>query len=294
MKKALAAGALIWIAAQVGGQTQIEISALIEWEKMELTALITLNLASAGIKLPTGRSQAEDLINVEYISLMRPHILAIPIDSSDNMGDLINRGELALNLPSSIAAAARKIPPVLSTDLTRLSASYTIDLTAISSRLIMHSRAAELMRPVIPVPAADYTGIIVIASEALPVHGKYGTALAEPCIFPKIWDTDMNLLYERNVLDPVVFEKAALVRYVPEASIFYPTPSGLSPELTALVGSNPLRIIARGVFGVRPTDPIIDRDDALVILSSEANRRLLREGRVAIVLNENTLKNPFE
>jgi hypothetical protein len=294
MKKALAAGLLIWIAVRAGGQTQIDISARIEWEKMELTARVALDLASAGIKLPTGRSQAEDTIDIEYVSLMRPHILAIPIDSSDTMGDLINRGELSLNFPASIAAAARSIPPVLSTDLTRLFASYTIDLTAIGSRLIMHSRAADLPRPLIPVPAADYTGIIVIASEALPVHGRYGTALTEPCIFPKIWDTDMNLLYERNVLDPAVFEKASLVRYVSEASIFYPNPSGLSPELTALVGPNPLRIIARGVFGIRPTDPVIDRDDALVILSSEANRRLLREGRVAIVLNENTLHKLVE
>jgi hypothetical protein len=54
-----------------------------------------------------------------------------------------------------------------------------------------------------------------------------------------------------------------------------------------------LRIIARGVFGARPTDPIIDRDDALLILSTEANRRLLREGRIAIVLNSEVLKHPL-
>jgi hypothetical protein len=56
------------------------------------------------------------------------------------------------------------------------------------------------------------------------------------------------------------------------------------------VGSNPLRIIARGVFGIDPTDPVIDRDDALLILSTENNRRLLREGRVVLVLNEGKLK----
>jgi hypothetical protein len=105
----------------------------------------------------------------------------------------------------------------------------------------------------------------------------------------------MNLLYERNILAPEAAQShAALVRYVPESSIFRPTPSGLSPELTALVGAHPLRIIARGVFGVRPTDPIIDRGDALIILSSEANQGLLREGKVAIVLSEKTLKSPLD
>ncbi|GHV74890.1 hypothetical protein AGMMS49940_21920 [Spirochaetia bacterium] len=58
-------------------------------------------------------------------------------------------------------------------------------------------------------------------------------------------------------------------------------------------GVQPPRIFARGVYGIRPTDPIIDREDALVILSSDDNLRLLREGRVAIMLNAGVLRNPL-
>jgi hypothetical protein len=61
--------------------------------------------------------------------------------------------------------------------------------------------------------------------------------------------------------------------------------------LAELVGNNPLRIIARAVYGIRPTDPVIDREDALLILSSEENLRLLREGRVAIMLDKSVLSN---
>ncbi|MDR2742990.1 MAG: polymerase [Treponema sp.] len=293
MKKVWIAGILIWAAAALDGQTKISISGEIEWERMELKATVTLNLASAGINLPTGRSQAEEVINVEYTSLILPYILALPIDSSDTIEDLINRGESSLRFPSFIADTARKIPPVLSADLTSLSSSYTINLMDIISRLIRHRRAMELPRPLTPIPAAEYSGVIIIASEVMPVHGRNSTALIEPCLFPKIWDTDMNLLYERNILDPANFAKNAPVKYVSESGIFRPTPSGLSPELTEVVGTNPLRVMARGVFGVRPTDPVIAREDALIILSSEANRQLLREGRLAIVLNEKTLKNPF-
>jgi hypothetical protein len=293
MKRGCITGILVWITVAVTGQTKIDISGIIEWERMELNAAVTLNLASAGIKLPAGRSQAEELINIEYVNLILPYILAIPINSSDTIENLISRGEFPLRLPSFIADTARKIPPALSTDLSSLSVSYTIDLTNISSRIVRHSRAMELPRPLTPVPAAEYTGIIIIASEKLPIHGGNSAALTEPCIFPKVWDTDMNLIYNRNILDPNNSEKIVPVMYVSEASVFRPTPSGLSPELAGLVGTNPLRIIARGVFGIRPTDPVIDREDALIILSSEANRRLLREGRVAFALNEKTLKNPL-
>ncbi|MDR0759890.1 MAG: polymerase [Treponema sp.] len=294
MKRGCITGILVWIAVAVTGQTKIDISGMIEWERMELNATVTLNLASAGIKLPAGRSQAEEFINIEYVNLILPYILAIPVDSSDTIENLINRGEFSLRLPSFIADTARKIPPALSADLASLSVAYTIDLTNISSRLIRHSRAMELPRPLTPVPAAEYSGIIIIASEEMPVHGRNSAALTEPCIFPKVWDTNMNLIYNRNILDPDTREKTAPVMYVSESSVFRPTPSGLSPELAELVGTNPLRIIARGVFGARPTDPVIDREDALIILSTEANRRLLREGRVAFALNEKTLKNPLK
>ncbi|MDR0388338.1 MAG: polymerase, partial [Treponema sp.] len=209
MRRGCITGALIWIAAVAGGQTRIDISGMIEWERMELNATVTLNLAAAGIKLPTGRSQAEEIIDIEYVNLILPSILAIPVDSSDNIDDLISRGEFPLRLPSFIAGAARKVPPALSTDLASLSVSYTIDLTTISSRIIRHSRAMELPRPLTPVPSAEYTGIIIIANEEMPVHGRNSTALAEPCLFPKVWDTDMNLVYERNVLDPANLEKNA-------------------------------------------------------------------------------------
>jgi hypothetical protein len=116
------------------------------------------------------------------------------------------------------------------------------------------------------------------------------TAMPIPCLFPKIWDSDMNLIYERGMLEP---RSSFMVRYAPPQSIFQNNPSGLSPELQELVGERPLRIFARGVFGTKPTDLIIDRNDALLIISSEENRRLLSQGRVAIILDESVLRQEF-
>jgi hypothetical protein len=263
----------------------------VEWETMKISASVALNLASAGIRLPTGRAQAEELVDTEYPRLIRPSLLAVPVDSSSSLQDLVDRGEFSLQSIGAIAQAAARRPPALSTDLSSLTISYTIDLARLGSALIRHRRPAELVRPLRPLPAASYTGIIILAAEVLPIRGRNATAMAQPCLFPKVWDTDMNLIYERTMVDPN--SGAAMVRYVSSSSVFRPTPSGLSPELTALVGNNPLRIIARGVYGIRPTDPVIDREDALLILSSENNLRLLREARVAIMLDQRVLENPL-
>ena len=266
-----------------------EFQCSLDWERREIRAAVTLHLPSLGIRLPTGRTRAEERIAAEYPRLIQSWLLSVPVDSSATLGDLIDRGELPLSLLSEIAHSARRIPPVLSADLELMSVRYTIDLNALEAALLRHRRPAEIERTLIPVPAAPYTGIIIIANEELPVHGRNTRALPLPCLFPKIWDTDMKLIYERSMLEAGIGQSRGMIRYASERDIFRPTPSGLEGELAELAGPNPLRIIARGVFGSRPTDPVIDRSDALLIIASEGNRRLLREGRVVLVLTEKIL-----
>jgi len=281
---------LIFLAAAAFGQPKIGISGTVEWDKLEINAVVSLDMASAGLKLPNGRVQSEALIASEYVRLIRPGILNLQVDSSSIIADLVNRGEWNSYEVENIALQGRSVPSALSPDFTSLLAFYTLDIDGISTALIRHRRPAEIPRTLNPVAAPAYTGIIIIASEPLTIHGMKSTALVRPCLFPKIWDAGMKLIYERNMLNPDV---GTMVRYFTQQDIFASGPSGLSPAITAVVGSRPLRIFARGVFGINPTDPIISSDDALQIISSEENRALLREGRVALIIDETMLKTPL-
>ncbi|MDR1100490.1 MAG: polymerase [Treponema sp.] len=291
MNKACILVFFLILSATLRGQTRIDITGAVEWDKMEINAIVSLDLASANIRLPTGRTQAESLISAEYLRLIRPGLLSIPVDSSSTIAGLIDRGEFSFLQAENLALGARMVPHALSTDLRSLSAAYSVSLAELCAGLIRHSRPAEIPRTLSAIPAAAYTGIIIIADEELPVHGKRSTALPLPCLFPKIWDTDMNLIYDRNMLELQNTQSAVMARYASADAIFRPGPSGLSMEIAALVGQRPLRILARRVFGERPTDPVIDRADALLIISSGENRRLLREGRVLIILNDSALKS---
>jgi hypothetical protein len=284
---------LLFLCAAVYAQMKIDIAGTIDWEKLEFNAAVSLDLASANIRLPTGRNQAEELIGAEYVRLIRPGILSIPVDSSRTIENLIETGEFSLLRAEGLALSAHAAAPSLSTDMSRLQANYSLSLAGISAELIRHRQPAEIRRVLSPPPSAAYTGIIIIAAGELPVHGMSRSALALPCLFPKIWDTGKTLIYERNMLAVTAGSGNAMVRYTRGENIFRPTPSGLSPEISAIVGDRPLRIIARGVFGIRPTDLIIDEADALALISSEENHRLLREGRVVLVLNDTALQSRF-
>jgi len=263
-----------------------EVSCSMDWIRGELNAQVSYNLARAGIRLPTGRFQGEEILKDAYPPLLRPYLLSIPVDSGSTIGSLVSDGEISLYDVDRYSREALISPPSLSPDFSRMIGRYTVYLEKISSDLTRHRRAIEGERPLIPVPAADYTGIIIIAHGELPIRGMNSRALVQPCLFPKIWDTSMNLIYERSMAEP----GRRMVRYAAQESIFRPTPSGLDGDLAVLLGPNPLRIIARGIFGSRPTNPIIDRDDARRIISTENNRRLLREGKVLLVLNEEVLR----
>jgi hypothetical protein len=281
---------LLILSSVVFANENTGITGVIEWDALRIKSTVSLDLAQEGIKLPSGRTQGESLLNSGYLRLMQPNIMDIQVDSSSTIADLITRGEFSFLEAENLALKAQSIPPALSTDLRKISASYTMELTDVSAALLRHTRPSPVMRTLIPVSSAQYTGIIVIAAGSLPLYGMRNSGFAVPCLFPKIWDSNMNLIYERNMLET---HDNTMVRYAPLQSIFQNDPSGLAPELIETAGNKPLRIFARGLYGINPTDLIIDDSDAMLIISSNENRRLLSEGRVVFILSDSVLKKDF-
>lgn len=278
-------GVLVNPAQGQESRIDFDVSRSFDWIRGELFSEAGFDLGRAGIRLPSGRFRAEDILRESFPSLIRPSLLSVRVDSNSTVKDLVDRGSLSLEELDTAVLGARKVPPSLSADLSRMTGRYTVFLRDLAALFTRHRRAVEAPRPLIPVPRADYTGILIIADEELPVHGRRLSAFTEPCLFPKIWDSEMNLVYERNMFDPALKTARLMVRYAARESVFRPTPSGLDADIEALIGPNPLRIIAGEAFGITPTDPVIAREDALKILSSENNRRLLNEGRVVLVLD---------
>lgn len=260
---------------------RIDVTRSVSWERQELTIRTAFDLAAAGLKMPTGRSQAEVFADMEFPRLAQPTLFRLPVDSSTTVESMIGTGILTPADIGDIAADALRSASVLSSDLRTLTTTYRVDMRALAAGLVKHHQAAQPPKTMEPRPTRQYTGIVVYADEELPVHGTKTASFAAPCFFPNIWDTGMNLIYERNMTDPETARSQGIVRYGSRRE---------DAAYEARVGKNPLRILARGLFGILPTDPVIDRDDALKILSSEENRTLLKEGRVIIVLSEKALR----
>jgi hypothetical protein len=289
MKKLIIINLIFFSLFGVFGQEKTGISGSVEWDALRINAMVSADLAQSGIKLPAGRTQGESLLYSSYLNLIQPCLLGLQADSSSTIAEI-----LSLTQVEAIADGANFTAPSLSPDLKNITASVSISISNISAALLRHNRPSPVSRTLNPVSTARYTGIIIIALDELPVHGMKKTAMPIPCLFPKIWDSEMNLIYERNMLEPQAQARGVtMVRYFAAKNIFQNTPSGLSSELQQTVGDRPLRIFASGVFGINPTDLIIERSDALLIISSEENRRLLSQGKVVFILDESVLRYEF-
>lgn len=122
----------------------------------------------------------------------------------------------------------------------------------------------------------EFTGVVIYATDELPVHGTGQTAEPTPALLPRLHDAERYEL----VFSPAMVEPEFLTRW---GAVAYAEP-GAEARLVERVGNNPLRILASGLYGETPTDLMIPRDDVRRLLSREANRRLLAEGRIVIVL----------
>ena len=291
MKKLIISTLIFFSVMAVFGQEKAGISGSVEWDTLRINAAVSLNMAQAGLKIPAGRNQGESLLTSNYLRLIEPCIFGLQVDSSTTIEDLVKSGELTFSQIETISRKAISTPPALSPDMKNITTSVIIPISYISSMLLSHKRASPVLKTLIPVSTARHTGIVIIALDELPIYGMNSAAMPVPCLFPKIWDTEMNLIYDRNMLEPQ-FE-GTIVRYTTAQNIFQKNPSGLSEELQKVVGDRPLRIFAQGVFGINPTDLIIERSDALSIISSEENRRLLSQGKVVFVFDESVLSYKF-
>ncbi len=254
-------------------------SATLRWDEMILTARVSLDLRAAGIRLPSGRSEAENRIERDLPGLLQDTVFGIPVDSYRTVGDTLADGTLSINDLLSLIQSLSRRESSFSPDFRSFSALYELPLTDIASLYVRHSRPYDLAAPLDYAPSRPYSGIVIYAKGDLPVRGEHVQARAVPCLFPRIFDERMNTILERNLVSPEAIRRWGLVGYTDDLE---------AAALEERTGDNPLRIAASGVFGTSRTDLVISREDALRILVLPENRALLREGRVVVVIDGRT------
>lgn len=130
------------------------------------------------------------------------------------------------------------------------------------------------------VPTRNFTGIVIYAAEPIDWHGMDQSQLVQPAILPEIYDTNLRPVLQIDMMEPDY-----AVRWGPVAY----TESTDEAPWRERIGRDPMYVMAQKVYGVYPTDILIDPDDADRLLANDHNRQLLRQGRVLVILSEQSI-----
>ncbi len=124
-------------------------------------------------------------------------------------------------------------------------------------------------------PSRDFSGLVIFAMGDLEWLGTGLKARWSPSLSFRLLNPRGEVLFEPSMQDPEFVRKWGQAG----ASL------GLFNEdrWRERIGFDPLRIVARAVWGARPGDLVLAQADWDRILSREANRRLLAEGRVLVL-----------
>lgn len=258
----------------------ISSSSVIDWSKSNFVSEVNLDTERAKISMPSGKRAAINFVETKLPDLIKDPLLSLYVNSSQQIGDLLLANNITLEQLTKIIDEGKKSPGIFTDGSLTLKTTHTINLHEISSLMIKHHFPYENAKPIENVSSRVYTGIIIDARGELDVHGEFMTDSVYPCFFPQIWDENMNLIYERNMGNPESEFKNGMLHYDwrDDESAYH-----------SRIGSDPLHIKARKVYGHLRTDPVISRDDALKILSVPENLKLLQEGKVVVLLDKENL-----
>ncbi len=258
----------------------ISSTSIIDWSKSSFVSDVSLDTEKAGISMPSGKRAALNFVETKLPDLIKDPLLSLYVNSNQQLGDLIIANDITLAQLTDIIDEGKKTPGIFTDGSLTLLTSHSISLNSISSLMIKHRFPYKNSKPIDNVASRAYSGIIIDARGELDVHGEYMTDSVYPCFFPQIWDENMNLIYERNMGDPKSECSKGMIQYDwrDDESIYQ-----------SRIGSDPMHIKARKVYGHLRTDPVISREDALKILSIPENLKLLQEGKVVILLDKENL-----
>ncbi|MCR5187323.1 MAG: OmpA family protein [Treponema sp.] len=260
--------------------TSVEAVSSINWITRVFTTKISLDTEKANLVMPSGKKTASTQIKAKMPPLIQPALLSLYEDNRKKLSDTVIADQLSLDQVYHFIMGGYKTPDVFSQDLKNLNTTNTLNLKDLSKELIRHDYAFTPEKPIEYVASRAYTGIVIDARGAYPVHGEYVKSTVSPCLFPQIWDDQMNRIFEKNLVDPEINKNQGLVGYHYSDDI---------SNYEDRVGPDPLYIRATEVYGRNRTDPIIKHKDALKILTVPENVKLMQEGKLVILLDKENI-----
>lgn len=261
----------------VYGYTNVEeptVNYSINWKDQQLEIVIISTFSDITKPLPSIKSSTERGIKKNLTYILLNGIELLTIDSRTRGKEFIRKDPSIIDYIFNLVPLMIKEHSLFAPDLKSLTTKYTLDIYPhLAELFIPHSRISKVTPTLDFIPSANFSGIVIYVDNSLPMYGKQNRGTFSPSLFPKIFDEELNLVGSPFVVDLEIIKKRGTVGY-----------QDLSDPLDLeRIGNYPLKLKARGLFGINNTDLIISTREANKIVSRQNNIDLIWQGKVLIV-----------
>jgi hypothetical protein len=269
-------GALLAASIVCGQQQGFSVKTLVDWKGGTLQVTVTRALSSSMPALPRAEADAEAAIDAAFTELFMDAVSPLVVDSSRTVSQLLSGNPEYFDWMHDCARGVVKDELFLSPDLTSATAHYVFSLFG------DHGIATPLYpkRSIAPperlgyVPSRAFSGLVIYAKDMLPSIGESQERFAVPALFPRLFDEEMNLVFDKDMCLPSALAKWGMVGYTDEID---------EDTIVRRTGRHPLRIVARAVFGINKTDLVIASQTVRQLLTVSENIDIFREGRILVI-----------
>lgn len=247
----------------------------VDWETRTVQIEITEHIPDSNRNLPAVRYRSERAVEARLQDYIRTALSSFPVTSRETASEIVRRSPALMYELERLSTRAVKEWSRLTRDFSSISMRYRLPIhPELASLFVDHSRTFAPPRLLEYVPTAEYTGIVIYAKGLYPVHGESVSSRLAPCLLPRIYDSEMNLLLSDGMVEPALLEQGGIVKYSFSAD---------EETIARIAGQEPLYLIAQELFGVRRSDLVIPAADAAKILADERNRSLLTSGKILVI-----------
>jgi outer membrane protein OmpA-like peptidoglycan-associated protein len=252
----------------------------INWIDKTFTSNVTLDIDKAGIPMPSGKNSAVNAVTSRLPNLIKDPLLTIYVDSSRTLGDYILERKISLQQITDIIESGNKTLGYFENKSFLFKMDHKLNLNQVGSLFVRHQSPYSRRKSIETISSRVYTGIIIDARGKLPVHGEFVDGQVNPCLFPRVWNEKMEIVYERNMMESAAAKDKSICGY---------DWSDDESRYRSRVGADPIHITAKQIFGHNRTDLVISDDDALRIFSVPQNAELLKSGKIVLLLDKDVL-----
>lgn len=248
-----------------------------DWEAGTFTLTLKTKLPADGESTPPKRrflaeQEAERVVQQEFVR----QAAKLPAASGKTLGELMAEDPAVEAGVAQLGERLRFVSSRVDEDYTALEMVWSAGLWDQLGPVLTDPAEPNPVPSLVKwAPSRDFSGLVVFAMGDLPWKGTGLKARWEPSLRFRLLNPQGEVVFDPTMADPEYVLKwgqagTSLGRFNEE-------------RWRDRIGFDPLRIVARGVWGARPGDLILSDSDWDRILSREANRRLLAEGRVLIL-----------